>query len=465
MGESVPSSQWIQKWRGAFGVFGGVLIFQLLLLIWFRTIYGIDPFIRLLDHEYFFVRHWLPLFQSLIWLYFTFTQSSVGLLILMSFVAAGACMMFYQWSAKIFDHSIAIIAVLLVVFNPVFAVISRAPYLEGLTILLVATTLYFFEERRWKLAWLSFLLACLTRTEPFLLIIVFAIRFWHIYEFRKSLKYTLAFSLPLLIGASIFLYVVKVPPSAFNPATHAIITNIRFSIVEITRQILMFAMDYTILFFVASLSGIIVLIYKRHHYSAYALVPVLFLVHGILNGTTCTCYFQRTMLLAYVFFAPYAAYAGLSLYRISYPKIKPVLAICGVTVLILMMIASISLIKNADAQATPWKDSGLWLQSTFGSTARILVLPLYDPTGLKWYSWRYIAPLYYSRLSIEKNFIIDQENKTADAIRDEIATGRFDGIIISDHNSEAVEAVKTLVQSKALREIGRFPEEFRVFKK
>ncbi len=461
MEKPLPLTRWFEK-INATRVFFVILGYQFTLLIWFHTLYGIDPFVRLLGNNHLIVRHWLPLFQSLLWIYFSITQSDIGLLILMSFIAAGACALFYKWVLIVFDQRVALVSVLFVAFYPLFLIISRAPYIEGLALLLIAATLYLFEKQHWKSAWIIYLLACLTRTESFALSAIFALRFWQLYGFQKSIRYTLLFSLPSMIGLGIFLYIMVFPSTAFNPATHAIIQKVHFDWVQMTHQLAQFAFDSHVFIFILALCGITLLLYEKKWHGAYVLLPILFLIHGLLNGTSCGCYFPRTMLLAYVFFAPFFSYAILRIYY-SYSKMRmPILVFLGIF-LIFNIVAGIVLLNDTDKEARPWRDSGMWLESHFEKNAHILVLPVYDSTGLNWSSWRYIAPLYFSRFSLEKNITIDQENKNTLAYQREILSGRFDGVVVSEHNIAALAATKELTKLNMIQEVAQFPEEFHVF--
>lgn len=440
----------------------GAFLFSLSFIPFFHSIYGGDPFIRLLNHEHIFVRHWFPVFQSLLWVYFRFSQNDIGIFVLMASITASACMMLYRWSNALFDRPVGIVAVLLIACNSLFAVISRIPYSECLTIVFMAATLYCFEKKRLGWAWIFFLVACLTRTEAVVLIAPLSIRLWQLYGSQKSIRLSALFSIPPIISVGMLWYLLRFPPHAFDPATYSVIGDVRLDVMRMATQVVQFIIDSGLIFSAATIYGIFILLRERKWQSVYMLVPMLSLVHALLNSTTFTVYAPRNTLIAYVFFAPYAAYALLHIAR-AYTRTRPAIYIL-ITMLTLTGISStINTIKEADEAIQPWKTSGTLLMSHFKKDARVLVLPLYDPTGLEWLSWRYIVPLYFSHLSLEKNIVIDQRDTNTETYQLEIMTGGFDGVIVSNRNRKASEAVDLLEKSRSLEKGFRFPDEFAVF--
>lgn len=203
--------------------------FRIILIIQYPEIYSWDAFRRIWNYNHILVRHWLPLFQLLLYLFLKAIPSLFGLRILLVCISGLACGSAYLLGQRMFNQKIGIIWATLLAFFPLFVRYSIVPYQEALFLFLIYMGIYFYlldEPSSIYLSSLFISLSCLTRYEGWVLcgIIISDILISKKYNYKKSYSYLLCFILGIIIWVCVK-FVFQFEPVIGGPLDNTDLVN------------------------------------------------------------------------------------------------------------------------------------------------------------------------------------------------------------------------------------------------
>lgn len=170
-------------------IFSGTVVTGIWIIQNYPVIYWYDPYLRLVFRDRVLVDRWLPLLQFVIFVVGRITADLTLIRVMLALIAGFAVVGIYLLSARLFNVTAGLISAAMLASNMVFLALSTVPYQEVLFILLLFLGLYFLDreehliDRYLAAGFIN--LACLTRYEGWLLVLILVIETAGVH-FRKG---------------------------------------------------------------------------------------------------------------------------------------------------------------------------------------------------------------------------------------------------------------------------------------
>lgn len=437
-----------------FGV--ATLGIQLLLLLRYPNIVGVDTYIRLVNHGYIFVRHWLPALQLLIHIVSAITHGSAALLSLLAIISALAVASFYLWCSRILTRWQALAAGLTLMLYAPFLEISRMPYEESLVFLFLCLTFYFLESKKMVVAIVFYFLACATRQEAWFLLPAV---YWLAASRLETKKVKVGLWLFACVAFSVIMNAFPTFRAPFDPLPTILAWSnlfghsVPYLLATISNQATSFFLSNMFLV-LAGFTGL-VLVSRDDARRPYALLVLILLAVALGNGVTLGTFFSRPFLLTQLFLIP-PIYFGLDelwktdgIAEISRRSLS-VLVLLSMILGFLVSMSPNGSVAIADASVSPYVGFGKTLSGEIGPGDRCLVL--YQRSGKDKFGAGalFMRSVYYSGYEIYTTFLPFADVPTAQDLAGLISDNDARFVLIDFANTEAQDSMVLLAQRDGL---------------
>lgn len=156
----------------------GSFALSLWLIATFPVVYWYDSTVRLAFPDQVLVGRWLPALQAIIVAVFRVTDSLFVLRAVLALISAGVVITLYRLTSEMFSPHVGLVAAALLASNVMFVALATVPYQEVLFVFWLLMGVYLLQNESMSgsryLAAGCINLACLTRYEGWLLVVILA---------------------------------------------------------------------------------------------------------------------------------------------------------------------------------------------------------------------------------------------------------------------------------------------------